>query len=149
MRKWNLSACWDKDCAAWCKASHRQDSQIFLGTFLECGIGFLWGGLYPHGLSKSVYWLQSFYVQQYVDGGVVNLVLDQLIIPQLIFFFILITCLLNIVSIDNVRRNSASVTSGSYKVKTKTNSFVTPSLFGLSYMSVVHNLSIPQFSQFF
>ena len=51
------SACWDKDCADWWIASHRQESQIFLGTFLECRIGFLWGGLYPHGS-------QSFYVQQ-------------------------------------------------------------------------------------
>ena len=59
LREWNQSAFWDWDCAAWWKASHRKDSQIFLGTFLECGIGFLWGGLYPHGLSKSVYRSQS------------------------------------------------------------------------------------------
>ena len=70
LREWNRSACWDKDCAAWWRASHRQDSKVFLGTFLESGIGFLWGGLYPHGLSKSAYRSQSFYVQQYVDGGV-------------------------------------------------------------------------------
>ena len=69
-REWNQSACWEKDCAARWKGSHRQDSQIFLGTFLECVNGFLWGGLYPRGQSKSVYRSQSFYVQQYVDEGV-------------------------------------------------------------------------------
>ena len=40
-----------------------------------------------------------------------NLVLDLLIIPQLIFFFILITYLVTI-----VRRNSVLVTHGSYRV---------------------------------
>ena len=43
--------------------------QIFLGPFLECGIGFLYGGLHPHGLSKNVYRSRNFYVQEYVDEG--------------------------------------------------------------------------------
>ena len=41
-----------------------------LALFLECGIGFLLGGLYSRGLSKIVYRSQNFYVQQYVDEGV-------------------------------------------------------------------------------
>ena len=44
-----------------------------------------------------------------------NLVLDQLIIPLLIFFFILIICLLDIVNV--VWRNSVLVTQGSERVK--------------------------------
>ena len=44
------------------------------------------------------------------DVSLENLGLDQLIIPSLIFFFILITCLLDI---DIVRRNSVLVTHGS------------------------------------
>ena len=39
----------------------------------------------------------SHYCLQYV--GFKNLVLDQLILPQIVFFFILITCLLDIVLI--------------------------------------------------
>ena len=46
-----------------------------------------------------------------------NLVLNQLIIPKLIFCFILITYLVDIVLIIIVRRNSVSVTHGSYRVK--------------------------------
>ena len=45
-----------------------------------------------------------------------NLVFNQLIVPKLIFFFILITYLVN-VFIDIVRRNSVLVTHGSYRVK--------------------------------
>ena len=44
------------------------------------------------------------------DIGWENLVLDQLIIPRLIFVFILIFCLHDIVSIIIVRRNSVLVT---------------------------------------
>jgi len=56
LREWNLSACRDSDYVRSLMKSirRRQDNQVFLGTFLEFGIGFLWGGLYPHGLSKSV-----------------------------------------------------------------------------------------------
>ena len=46
------------------------------------------------------------------DVSLENLVLEQLIIPLLIFFFILITSLLDI-----VRRNSVLVTNGSLRVK--------------------------------
>ena len=42
--------------------------------------------------------------------------MDQLIIPKLIFFFIPITYL-----VDIVRRNSVSVTHGSERVKTRAN----------------------------
>ena len=42
--------------------------------------------------------------------------LDQLKIPLLIFFFIVITCLLEY-SIDIVRRNSVVVTHGSLRLK--------------------------------
>ena len=45
-----------------------------------------------------------------------NLVLDQLKIPLLLFFFIVITCLLEY-SIDIVRRNSVVVTHGSLRLK--------------------------------
>ena len=68
LREWNQSVCWDNDCTPWWKACCRQYNQIFLGTFLGYEIGILWGGLYPHGLSKSVNRLQS-YVQQYVNEG--------------------------------------------------------------------------------
>ena len=44
------------------------------------------------------------------DVGSHNLILDQLVIPYLIFFFTLITYLLDIVVIDIVRRISFLVT---------------------------------------
>ena len=56
----------------------------------------------------------SPYRQTYISYNVSseNLVLDQLIIPKLLFFFILIIYLVNIVLIY-VRRNSVLVTRGS------------------------------------
>ena len=58
----------------------------------------------------------SSYCQLYnlSDWSSKNLVLSQLIIPLLTFFFILVICLLNI---DIVRRNSVLVTHGSWRVK--------------------------------
>ena len=55
----------------------------------------------PYGLPYS-----------FCDVSLEYLVLDQLIIPLFIFFFILITCLLDI-----VRRNSVLVTQGGERVK--------------------------------
>ena len=48
------------------------DKTIKFSLTLSLGyrIGFLWGDLHPHGLSKSVYRSQSFHVQQYVGEGV-------------------------------------------------------------------------------
>ena len=58
--------------------------------------------------SNSPYYL----LNSSCDVSLEDLVLDHLIIPQLIFFFILITCLLDI-----VRRNAILVTYGSLRVK--------------------------------
>ena len=51
------------------------------------------------------------------DVGSHNLILDQLMVPYLIFFFTLITYLLDIVVIDIVRRISFLVTLWSLRVK--------------------------------
>ena len=37
--------------------------------FFGCEIGFLQGGLYPHGLSKSVNRSRNFYVQQFLPNS--------------------------------------------------------------------------------
>ena len=39
-----------------------------LALFLECGIGFLQGGLYPHRLSKCLP-IAEFYVQQFLPNS--------------------------------------------------------------------------------
>ena len=58
------------DCAPWWKASRDKTIKFSLTFSLGYRIGFLWGDLHPHGLSKSVYRSQSFHVQQYVGEGV-------------------------------------------------------------------------------
>ena len=64
--------------------------------------------LNPHQTCNSPY--HQPYISYNVSSA--NLVLDQLIIPKLLFFFILIIYLVNIVLIY-VRRNSVLITRGS------------------------------------
>ena len=69
-----------RGCAACIDKKHLIDKTV-LGSFLEYGISFLWGGSYPHRLSKSVY--RSFIMSALQLDTSINVLLNNFYLWQI------------------------------------------------------------------